>query len=53
MTQVLGVEVDCPFTPGVLRTVVRAGCRSVSFDAASEELEGLAKLDVSAGRVER
>ena len=53
MTQVLGVEVDCPFTPGVLRKVVRAGCRSASFVAASEELEGLAELDVSAGRVER
>jgi len=53
MTQVIGVEVDCPFTPGVLRKVAYAGSQSASFIAASSDLKALAELDVSAGRVER
>lgn len=53
MTEVIGVEVDCPFTPGMLRKVVHAGTRSASFVAATKDLGALAEVEVSRERVER
>lgn len=53
MTRVIGVEVDCPFTPGALQKVAHAGSRSASFVAATKDLEALAEVDVSRERVER
>lgn len=53
MTEVIGVEVDCPFTPGMLKKVTHAGSRSASFAAAAEDLEVLAEASVSRERVER
>lgn len=53
MTPLLGVEVDCPFTPAMLKKVAHAGARSSSFEQAASDLEALAEQHVSASRVER
>ena len=52
MTRAIGVEVDCPFTPGALRKVVYAGSLN-SFAGASGDLLALAEMKVSEGKVER
>lgn len=53
MTQAIGVEVDCPLTPGLLQKVVYAGSQSASFAQASKDLEALAEVEITAKRVER
>lgn len=53
MTQALGVEVDCPFTLGMLKKVVHAGSLSASYVAATKDLAALAEVEVSRERVER
>jgi len=53
MTQVIGVEPDCPFTPGMLRKIVYAGSQSASFVQATKDLEALAESSVSRERVQR
>lgn len=53
MTQAIGVEVDCPFTPGMLRKVAYAGSQSASFVEATKDLLVLAEVDVSRERVQR
>jgi len=53
MTPVIGVDVDCPFTPGMLKKVVHAGSLSASFVAATNDLAALAEVEVSRERVER
>ena len=49
----MGVDVDCPFTPAMLRKVVYAGAQSASFVQASKDLEALAETKVSRERVQR
>jgi hypothetical protein len=53
MTPTIGVEVDCPFTPAMLRKVVYAGSQATSFVQASKNLEVLAETKVSRERVQR
>ncbi len=53
MTQAIGVEVDCPFTPGILKKIAYAGSRSASFAEATKNLAALAEVHVSRERVER
>ncbi len=53
MTAAIGVEPDCPFTPGLLRKVVYAGSQSASFAQAAKDLEALAEVKVTSKRVER
>lgn len=53
MTQAIGVEVDCPFTPSMLRKVAYAGSQSASFVEASKDLLALAEVEVSRERVQR
>jgi len=53
MTKAIGVEVDCPFTPSMLRKVVYAGSQSASFVQATKDLEALAEVNVSRERVQR
>lgn len=53
MTRAIGVEVDCPFSPGMLRKVAYAGSQSSSFVAATKDLEALGEACVSRERVER
>jgi hypothetical protein len=53
MTQAIGVEVDCPFTPSMLRKVAYAGSQSASFVAATKALSALAEVEVSRERVQR
>jgi len=53
MTSAIGVEVDCPFTIGMLKKVVHAAARSSSFGAAADDLKALAETTVTAKRVER
>lgn len=53
MTGAIGVEVDCPFTPAMLRKVVYAGSQSASFVAATKDLDALAETKVSRERVQR
>ncbi|MFV2070085.1 MAG: hypothetical protein ACC645_24225 [Pirellulales bacterium] len=53
MTRAIGVEVSCPFTPGMLKKVAHAGSRSASFAAATKDLDALAEVTVSRERVER
>ena len=53
MTGAMGVEVDCPFTPAMLRKVVYAGSQSASFVQATRDLEALAEAKVSRERVQR
>ena len=49
----IGVEIDCPFTPAILRKVAYAGSQSVSFVQATEDLQALAEAEVSRERVQR
>jgi hypothetical protein len=49
----LGVEPDCPFTPGALAKVAYAGSQSASFVQATKDLAALAELSVSRERVQR
>lgn len=53
MAQAIGVEIDCPFSPGMLKKVVHAGSQSASFVAATKDLAALAETQVSRERVER
>jgi hypothetical protein len=53
MTQAIGVEVDCPFTPSMLRKVAYAGAKSTSFVEAAKALSALAEAEVSRERVQR
>jgi hypothetical protein len=53
MTQAIGVEVGCPFTPAVLRKVAHAGTQSSAFVAATKDLKALAEIDVSREQVQR
>ena len=53
MTRAIGVEVDCPFTPSVLRKIVYAGSQSASFVQASKDLKALAEVNVSRERIQR
>jgi hypothetical protein len=53
MTGAIGVEVDCPFTPAVLRKVVYAGSQSSSFPQAPKDLAALAEVQVSREQVRR
>lgn len=53
MTGVIGVEVDCPFTPAMLRKVSYAGSQASSFVQATKDLEALAETKVSRERVQR
>ncbi len=52
-TQALGVEIDCPFTPAMLRKIAYAGSQSSSFVHATQNLSELAEVAVTAKRVER
>lgn len=49
----LGVDPDCPFTPGALAKVAYAGSQSASFVQAAKDLAALAELSVSRERVQR
>lgn len=49
----IGIEIDCPFTPAMLRKVAYAGSQSVSFVRASEDLDALAEVKVTRERVQR
>jgi len=53
MTRAIGVDVDCPFTPAMLRKVTYAGSQSASFVQATRDLEVLAESKVSRERVQR
>lgn len=53
MTEMMGVDVDCPFSPGMLRKVAHAASQSASFVAATKDLRVLAEVKVSRERVER
>ena len=53
MTRAIGVEVDCPFTPAMLRKVAYSGSQSTSFVNATKDLEALAEVKVSRERVQR
>lgn len=53
MTHQNGVEVDCPFTPGMLKKVVYAGARAQSFVEGSKDLKALAEVPITAKRTER
>jgi hypothetical protein len=53
MTGVIGVEIDCPFTPAMLRKVTYAASQSASFVEASKDLAALAEVKVSRERVQR
>jgi hypothetical protein len=53
MTAAIGVEVDCPFTVGMLKKVTHAAAQSSSFAAAANDLQELAETKVTAKRVER
>lgn len=53
MTEAIGVEVDCPFTPSMLRKVTYAGSQSASFVEATKALLALAEAKVSRERVQR
>jgi len=53
MTRAIGVEVDCPFTPAILKKVAYAGSQSASFVQATKDLEALAEVRVSRERVQR
>ncbi len=44
MTQAIGVEVDCPFTPAMLKKIAYAGSQSASFARATKNLKALARL---------
>jgi hypothetical protein len=50
---VIGVEIDCPFTPAMLKKVAYAGSQSASFVQATKDLEALAESKVSRERVQR
>jgi hypothetical protein len=47
------VEVDCPFTPAMLKKIAYAGAQSASFVQATKDLEALAEVKVSRERVGR
>jgi hypothetical protein len=49
----LGIEVDCPFTSGVLKKVTYAATHASSFAQAARNLSALSETPVSAKRVER
>ena len=49
----IGAEIDCPFTPAMLKKVAYAGVQSASFAKATADLEALAEVVVSRERVQR
>ena len=52
-TPSIGVEPDCPFSPGLLKKIAYAGAQSSSFRQATKDLAMLAEVEVTAQRVER
>jgi hypothetical protein len=52
-TRSIGTEIDCPYTPAMLRKVVYAGSQSASFSQASKDLAALAEAPVSRECVQR
>ncbi|GAG35653.1 unnamed protein product, partial [marine sediment metagenome] len=53
MTKLIGVEPDCPFSPGMLKKIAYAGTQASSFVQAAKDLHALAEVEVTAKRVER
>lgn len=53
MTRLIGVEPDCPFSPGLLKKIAYAGTQASSFVQAAKDLRVLAEVEVTAKRVER
>jgi len=53
MTRALGVEVDCPFSPGLLRKVAYSGSQSSSFVKATKDLKALGEVTVTDKKIER
>jgi hypothetical protein len=53
MTRAIGVEVDCPFTPAMLRKVTYAAVQAPSFIQATKNLQELAETQISRERVQR
>lgn len=53
MTRAIGVEVECPFTPAMLRKVIYAGSQSTGFFPATKALAALAEVEVSREQVQR
>jgi hypothetical protein len=53
MTRLIGVEPDCPFSPGLLEKISYAGAQSSSFVQAAKDLQVLAEVEVTAKRIER
>jgi len=53
MTRAIGVEVDCPFTPAMLRKVAYAGSQSASFVHATKDIEALAEVKVTREQLQR
>lgn len=49
----MGIDIDCPCTPAMLRKIAYAGAQSASFVQASKDLEALAETKVSRERVQR
>jgi hypothetical protein len=53
MASALGVEVECPFTPAMLRKVAYSGSQASSFVQAVKDLQELAEAKISRERVQR
>lgn len=49
----LGIEADANISPGVLRKTVHAGSHAPSFQQGSKDLDELAEVEISTGRVRR
>jgi len=49
----LGIEPDANVSPGVLKKTVHAGSHASSFKQASNDLDELAEVEISPGRVRR
>jgi hypothetical protein len=49
----LGIEADANVSPGVLKKTVHAGSHASSFRQASKDLDELAEVEISTGRVRR
>jgi hypothetical protein len=52
-TKDLGVEPDANVSPGVLKKMVYTGSHATSFQQGSGDLEELAEVEISSGRVRR
>lgn len=49
----LGIEANANVSPGVLKKTVHAGSHASSFQQASKDLDELAEVEISTGRVRR